>query len=178
MKTNFKYFLLEVDAIIKKDPAMNSKIEVILCSAGFQALVFYRIAHFLWEKDFKLVARVISQFARFLTNVEIHPAAKIGKNLFIDHGCGVVIGETTAIGDNVTIYQNVTLGGTGKDKGKRHPNIGNNVIIGSGAQILGPITIGKNAKVGSNAVVVKDVPENETAIGIAAEIKSERKRKN
>ncbi|MFI3241617.1 MAG: serine O-acetyltransferase EpsC [Alphaproteobacteria bacterium] len=168
MKTNFKYFLSEIDAIIKKDPAMHSKIEVLLCSSGFHAVFFYRIANCLWKKEFKLLARVFSQFARFFTGVEIHPAAKIGNNFFIDHGFGVVIGETTEIGNNVTLYQNVTLGGTGKDVGKRHPSIGDNVIIGSGAQVLGPVNIGKNAKIGSNAVVLKDVPSFATAVGVPA----------
>ncbi len=168
MKSKFKLFLSEIDVIIKKDPAMHSKLEVFLCSSGLHAVIFYRIAHYLWKKNFKLTARVISQLARFLTAIEIHPACEIGKCFFIDHGFGVVIGETTKIGDNVTIYQNVTLGGTGKDKGKRHPNIGNNVIIGSGAQVLGPINIGNNVKIGSNSVVIKDVPDNQTAVGIPA----------
>ncbi len=168
MKSKFKLFLSEIDVIIKKDPSMHSKTEVLLCSSGLHAIIFYRIAHYLWQKNFKLLARMLSQVARFFTAIEIHPAAKIGKCFFIDHGFGVVIGETTVIGNNVKVYQNVTLGGTGKDKGKRHPNIGDNVIIGSGAQVLGPINIGNYVKIGSNSVVLKDVPNNQTAVGIPA----------
>lgn len=173
MKTNFKSFLKSLDTIIARDPATTSRVEAFLCSSGYHSILFYRLAHRLWEKNWRLSARILSQFARFLTGVEIHPGAKIGKNFFIDHGMGTVIGETSVIGDNVTMYHNVTLGGTksyaGKD-GKRHPTIEDNVIIGAGAHILGPITIGKNSKVGANATVVKDVAANTTVIGVAAHV--------
>ena len=171
MKTNFKDFLSELDSIIARDPATTSRIEAFLCSSGYHGILFYRFAHLLWQKNWHLTARLVSQLARFLTGVEIHPGAVIGKNFFIDHGMGTVIGETSVIGDNVTMYHGVTLGGTKSFKGtngKRHPTIEDNVVIGSGAQILGPITIGKNAKVGSNATVVKDVMPNATVIGVAA----------
>lgn len=172
MKTNFKQILNDLDTIIAKDPATGSRWEAFLCSPGYHGILFYRLSHRLWRRDWRLTARLISQFARFLTGVEIHPGARIGKNFFIDHGMGVVIGETAEIGDNVTMYHGVTLGGTksyaAKAGGKRHPTIGNNVVIGSGAQILGPITIGDNAKIGSNATVVKDVSANTTVIGVAA----------
>ncbi len=169
MKTNFKNFLDELDSIIKRDPATTSRTEAFLCSSGYHGILFYRLAHKLWVKNWCLTARLISQFARFLTGVEIHPGAKIGKNLFIDHGMGTVIGETAVIGDNVTMYHGVTLGGISlTTRSKRHPTIEDNVIIGSGAQILGPITIGKNAKIGANATVVKDVKANTTVIGVAA----------
>lgn len=168
MESKFKCFLSDLAAVRQKDPATRSKTEVLICASGFHAVVFYRFAHVLWQKKQKLLARILSQIGRFFTGVEIHPAAKIGKSFFIDHGFGVVIGETSEIGDNVTIYQGVTLGGTGKDVGKRHPTIGNNVVIGSGAQILGPIKIGDNAKIGSNAVVLRDVPKGTTAVGVPA----------
>ena len=171
MKIKFKQFLSDLDTIIAKDPATTSRLEAFLCSPGYHSILFYRLSNKLWQYNWRLSARIISQFARFLTGVEIHPGAQIGKNFFIDHGMGVVIGETSVIGDNVTMYHNVTLGGThsynNKDK-KRHPTIEDNVIIGSGAQILGPITIGKNAKIGANATVVKDVKSNTTVIGIPA----------
>ena len=152
--------------IKEKDPACRSIIEVILLYPGFHALVLHRIAHFLYRFRLFFLARLISQLARFLTGIEIHPGAKIGRKLFIDHGMGIVIGETTTVGDNCTIYHNVTLGGTGKDKYKRHPDLGNNVMVGCGAKILGPIKIGNNVKIGSNAVVLKDVEENSTIVGI------------
>ena len=169
MKTNFKNFLDELDSIIKRDPATTSRTEAFLCSSGYHSVLFYRLTHKLWVKNWCLTARIISQFARFLTGVEIHPGAKIGKNLFIDHGMGTVIGETAVIGDNVTMYHGVTLGGISlTTRSKRHPTIEDNVIIGSGAQILGPITIGKNSKIGANATVVKDVKANTTVVGVAA----------
>lgn len=171
MKTNFKDFLSELDSIMARDPATTSRTEAFLCSSGYHSILIYRFAHLLWLKNWYLTARLISQLGRFLTGVEIHPGATIGKNFFIDHGMGTVIGETSVIGDNVTMYHGVTLGGTksyGGSLGKRHPTIEDNVIIGSGAQILGPITIGKNAKVGANATVVKDVAPNTTVIGVAA----------
>ena len=164
-----------LDSIIKRDPAAKSRLSVILTYPSVKAVFFHRIANFFCLAKFDLIARIISQFSRFLTGIEIHPKAKIGKNLFIDHGMGVVIGETSEIGDNVTIYHGVTLGGISpsidSDKQrnvKRHPTLKNNVVVGSGAQILGPITVGENAKVGANAVVTKDVPDNAVMVGIPA----------
>ena len=164
-----------LDSVIKRDPAAKSRLSVILTYPSVKAIFFHRIANFFCLAKFDLIARMISQFSRFLTGIEIHPKAKIGKNLFIDHGMGVVIGETSEIGDNVTIYHGVTLGGISpsidSDKQrnvKRHPTLKNNVVVGSGAQILGPISIGENAKVGANAVVTKDVPDNAVMMGIPA----------
>ncbi len=164
-----------LESIIKRDPAAKSKLSVILTYPGVKAVFMHRIANFFAIAKFDLVARIISQFSRFMTGIEIHPKAKIGKNLFIDHGMGVVIGETSDIGDNVTIYHMVTLGGISpsinSDKQreiKRHPTLQDNVVVGSGAQVLGPITVGKNAKIGANAVVTKDVPENGVMVGIPA----------
>tara|TARA_Y100001970_G_scaffold193697_1_gene235395 strand:- start:3133 stop:3717 length:585 start_codon:yes stop_codon:yes gene_type:complete len=164
-----------LQSIIDRDPAAKSKLSVILTYPGVKAVLMYKIANFFSVAKFDLIARIISQFARFLTGIEIHPGAKIGKNLFIDHGMGVVIGETSEIGDNVTIYHNATLGGISPSINsneqrnvKRHPTLKDNVVVGSGAQVLGPIVIGKNAKIGSNAVVTKDVPENAVMIGIPA----------
>jgi len=175
MKKNFKYLISsDLNSVVSRDPATSTKFQAILFSSGFHAVICYRLNHFLWKKNWHILARFLSQITRFLTGIEIHPAAKIGSGFFIDHGMGVVIGETSEIGNNVTMYHGVTLGGTnlfdqkGKKKGKRHPTIGNNVIIGSGAQILGPITIGDNVKIGSNAVVVKDVEKDTTVIGPAA----------
>ena len=164
-----------LESIISRDPAAKSKLSIILTYPGVKAVFFHQIAHFFCIAKFDLVARIISQFSRFLTGIEIHPKAKIGKNLFIDHGMGVVIGETSEIGDNVTIYHMVTLGGispsinsNSQRQVKRHPTLKNNVVVGSGAQILGPIVIEKNAKIGSNAVVTKNVPENAVMVGIPA----------
>ena len=164
-----------LDSIIKRDPAAKSKLSVILTYPGAKAIFFHRIANFFAIAKFDLVARIISQFSRFLTGIEIHPNAKIGKNLFIDHGMGVVIGETSEIGDNVTIYHMVTLGGISPSinsddqrNTKRHPTLMDNVVVGSGAQILGPVVVGKNAKIGANAVVTKDVDENSVMVGIPA----------
>ena len=164
-----------LDSIIKRDPAAKSKLSVILTYPGAKAVFFHRIANFFAIAKFNLVARIISQFSRFLTGIEIHPNAKIGKNLFIDHGMGVVIGETSEIGNNVTIYHNVTLGGIAPSINtndqrdtKRHPTLEDNVVVGSGAQILGPITIGKNSLIGANAVVTKNVPEKSIMVGIPA----------
>ena len=171
MKSNFKSFLDELDLIVAKDPATSGRLEAFLCSSGYHGILFYRLAHILWKHNWKLTARLTSQLGRFLTGVEIHPGAKIGKNFFIDHGMGTVIGETTVIGDNVMMYHGVTLGGissSSKKGAKRHPTIGDNVIIGSGAQVLGPITVGNNAKIGANATVVKDVAPDTTVIGVAA----------
>lgn len=170
MLEGIKQLYLDAKNISDKDPASRNVIYVILLYPGFHALLFYRIAHFLSNLKLKFIARLISQLARFLTGIEIHPGAKIGKRLFIDHGMGIVIGETATIGDNCTIYHGVTLGGTGKDKYKRHPDIGNNVIIGCGAKVLGPIKIGNNVKVGANAVVLKNIPDNSTVVGIPGKI--------
>ena len=164
-----------LESIIKRDPAARSKLSLILTYPGVKAIFFHRIANFFSIAKFHLVARIISQFSRFLTGIELHPNAKIGKNLFIDHGMGVVIGETSDIGDNVTIYHMATLGGIAPSINsdnqrnvKRHPTLKENVVVGSGAQILGPVVVGKNAKIGANAVVTKDVPENAVMVGIPA----------
>ncbi|MDM0459654.1 serine O-acetyltransferase [Clostridium perfringens] len=169
MFRNLKY---DIENVMKNDPAARTKLEVLLLYQSIHVLIFYRMAHGLYKIKLFFLARLISQLGRFFTGIEIHPGAKIGKGLFIDHGMGVVIGETAEIGDNVTIYHGVTLGGTGKDKGKRHPTVGNNVIIGCGAKILGPISIGDGAKIGANSVVLKDVPKGKTAVGIPAVIKN------
>jgi serine O-acetyltransferase len=164
-----------LESIIKRDPAAKSKLSIILTYPGAKAVFFHKIANFFAIAKFHLIARMISQFSRFLTGIEIHPKANIGKNLFIDHGMGVVIGETSEIGDNVTIYHMATLGGISPSVNsneqrniKRHPTLKDNVVVGSGAQILGPVTVGKNAKIGANAVVTKDVPENAVMVGIPA----------
>ncbi|HAT4103530.1 TPA: serine O-acetyltransferase [Clostridium perfringens] len=168
----FKNLKYDIENVMKNDPAARTKLEVLLLYQSIHVLIFYRIAHGLYKIKLFFLARLVSQLGRFFTGIEIHPGAKIGKGLFIDHGMGVVIGETAEIGDNVTIYHGVTLGGTGKDKGKRHPTIGNNVIIGCGAKILGPISIGDGAKIGANSVVLKNVPKGKTAVGIPAVIKN------
>lgn len=160
-----KFIKNQIKLIKEKDPAIHSIWEVLMYP-GFKILFYYKIAHFLYIKRWYFLSRFISERGKRRTGIEIHPGAKIGKNFFIDHGLGVVIGETTIIGDNVTIFQGVTLGGTGKEKGKRHPTIGNNVFIGSGAKILGNIFIGDNSKIGANAVVLKDVLPNSTIVGI------------
>ncbi|WP_139905017.1 serine O-acetyltransferase EpsC [Clostridium thermarum] len=166
----FKNIRYDIKNIMNNDPAARSALEVLLLYPSIHVMIFYRTAHGLYKRKLFFLARLISQLARFLTGIEIHPGAKIGKGLFIDHGMGVVIGETTEIGDNVTIYHGVTLGGTGKDKGKRHPTVGDNVIIGAGAKVLGPIKIGNSAKIGANTVVLTDVPANATAVGSPARI--------
>lgn len=160
----------DIQVIFERDPAARNVLEIILCYPGFHAILLHRIAHFFWRKGFKLLARIISQFNRFLTGIEIHPGARIGEGLFIDHGMGVVIGETAEIGNNVTLYQGVTLGGTGKEKGKRHPTIGNNVVIGAGAKVLGNICIGDNVKIGAGSVVLRDVPANCTVVGVPGKV--------
>ena len=164
-----------LQSVIDRDPAAKSKLSVVLTYPGVKAVLFHQLAHFFSVAKFDLVARMISQSSRFLTGIEIHPKAKIGKNLFIDHGMGVVIGETSEIGDNVTIYHSVTLGGISPSINseeqrnvKRHPTLKDNVVVGSGAQVLGPIVVGKNSKIGANAVVTKDVPENAVMVGIPA----------
>lgn len=160
----------DINNIKKFDPAARTSLEILLAYPGLWAVWIHRIAHALWRRRFKTVARWISTWNRFLTGIEIHPGAKIGDRLFIDHGMGVVIGETAEIGDDCTLYHGVTLGGTSLEKGKRHPTLGNNVVIGAGAKILGPITLGNNASVGANSVVIKAVPDNTTAVGIPARL--------
>lgn len=166
----FKNLKYDIENILKCDPAARGFVEVLLLYPSVHAIFLYRIAHKLYKNKFFFAARFLSQLGRFMTGIEIHPGATIGKGLFIDHGMGVVIGETAEVGDNVTIYHGVTLGGTGKDKGKRHPTVGNNVMIGSGAKILGPINIGDGAKIGANATVVKDVPAGATSVGVSAKL--------
>lgn len=160
----------DIQAVKDRDPAAVSDIQILLTSSGLHAVLAHRVAHKLHEKDHKLSARMVSQLARHYTGIEIHPGAVIGKGLVIDHGMGVVIGETAEIGDNCTLYQGVTLGGTGKEQGKRHPTLGDNVMVGAGAKVLGPVLIGNNAKIASNAVVLKEIPSESTAVGIPAKI--------
>ncbi len=171
----FEKIKYDIDAIRERDPAARSRAEVLLLYSGLHAVMYHRVAHFFYRHDMKFLARMISQHARFMTGVEIHPGAKIGKGLLIDHGAGVVIGETAVIGDNCTIYQGVTLGGTGKDVGKRHPTIGNNVMIGSGAKVLGPFKVGDNSKIAAGAVVLNEVPSDSTAVGVPARVISKKK---
>ncbi|MDO8885976.1 serine O-acetyltransferase [Candidatus Oleimmundimicrobium sp.] len=167
----------DIQAVKDRDPAARSVLEIFLTYPGFHALRFHRVAHWFYLRNLKLIARLISHLSRFLTGVEIHPGAKIGRSFFIDHGMGVVIGETTEIGDNVTLYQGVTLGGIGKEKGKRHPTIGNNVVIGVGATVLGSITIDDNSVIGGGAVVINSVPPNSTVVGVPGRVvRSEGKR--
>lgn len=164
----FRNLRYDLNKVMENDPAARSKIEVFLLYPTIHALIAYRISHYLYINKLFFLARLISQISRFFTGIEIHPGAKIGRGLVIDHGMGVVIGETAEIGDNVLLYHGVTLGGTGKDKGKRHPIVGNNVVIGAGAKVLGPIYIGSNSKIGANSVVLNNVPEGATAVGIPA----------
>lgn len=161
---------MDIQSVKDRDPAAHSSLEIILTYSGLHAVIMYRAAHQLYIRKHGTLARIISQLARFLTGIEIHPGAKIGKGLLIDHGSGVVIGETAEIGDNCLLYQGVTLGGTGKDHGKRHPTLGNNVMVGSGAKILGPFKVGDGAKIAANAVVLEEVPPNCTAVGVPARI--------
>lgn len=165
MTTMLKQLKEDIQAVFARDPAARNTLEVLLTYPGIHALIMHRVAHQFWQKEFKGTARGISTFNRFLTGIEIHPGAKIGKRFFIDHGMGVVIGETAEIGDDVTLYHGVTLGGTTWNKGKRHPTLEDGVVVGAGAKILGPFVVGKNAKIGSNAVVTKAVPDNATAVG-------------
>jgi len=162
----FEGFLEYLDSIRQRDPAAKGRIEVLLAYPGLHALLSHRVAHWLWRRGFKLLARMISHVNRFFTGIEIHPGATIGKNFFIDHGMGAVIGETTEIGDNVTMYQGVTLGGTSWRKKKRHPTVGDNVVIGAGAKVLGNVTIGDGSKIGAGTVVVKSVPSNSIVVGV------------
>lgn len=174
MESKFKIIIQDAAAVVARDPATGSKFQAFLLSSGLHAIMCYRFCHWLWQKNWRLTSRVISQATRFFTGIEIHPAAIIGKGFFIDHGMGVVIGETSEIGDNVTLYHEVTLGGTtvfdatGKQLQKRHPTLKDNVIVGAGAKILGPITIGNNVKIGANAVVLHDVADNQTVVGVPA----------
>jgi len=160
----------DVTTVVERDPAAKSKLEVFLCYAGLHAVWFYRANHWLWNHGFFFLGRWLSEVARFLTGIEIHPGAKIGRRLFIDHGMGVVIGETAVVGDDITLYQGVTLGGTGKEQGKRHPTIEDSVVIGSGAKILGNITVGRNCRIGAGSVVLRNVPENSTVVGVPGHI--------
>ncbi len=160
----------DVQSVFHRDPAARNSLEVLISYPGVHAVLFHRLSHALWQAGFKLLARCISAFARWFTGIEIHPGATIGRRFFIDHGMGVVIGETAEVGDDVTLYHGVTLGGTTWNKGKRHPTLGNGVVVGAGAKVLGPITVGDNARVGSNAVVTKDVPPEATVVGIPGRI--------
>jgi serine O-acetyltransferase len=166
----FRSIREQIDTIFRDDPAAKSAIEIVLCYPGFHAILLHRLAHRLYRLGVPLLPRVISQGSRFLTGIEIHPGARIGRRFFIDHGMGVVIGETTEIGDDVLLYQNVTLGGTGNEKGKRHPTLGNRVVVGAGAKILGGIRIGDDVKVGAGSVVVRAVPDNSTVVGIPGRV--------
>jgi serine O-acetyltransferase len=160
----------DIKAVFDRDPAARSTLEVIFCYPGLHAVWFHRVSHWFWKRELWFMARLTSHFGRFFTGIEIHPGATIGKGFFIDHGMGVVIGETAEIGENVTLYHGVTLGGVSWEKVKRHPTLGDNVVIGSGAKILGPFTVGKDSKVGSNSVVVKEVPPNSTVVGIPGRV--------
>ena len=166
----FKTLREEINTIFEKDPAAKSVAEVFTCYPGFHAVILHRFAHLLYKKHVPLIPRIISQFSRAITGIEIHPGAKIGRRFFIDHGMGVVIGETTEIGDDVLLYQGATLGGTGKEKGKRHPTLGNHVVVGAGAKVLGAITVGENVKIGAGSVVVRDVPANTTVVGVPGRV--------
>lgn len=170
MKRIFKTLLNDIDVVFEQDPAARSRLEVIFTYSGVHAIWAHRLAHWLWRKKLYFVARFLSQVSRLITGIEIHPGAKIGQRLFIDHGMGVVIGETCEIGDNVTIYQGVTLGGTGKEKGKRHPTVEDHVLIASGAKVLGSFTIGKNSRIGAGSVVLNEVPPNSTVVGIPGKV--------
>ncbi|ADL11691.1 serine O-acetyltransferase [Acetohalobium arabaticum] len=165
-----KMIKADIDAVFERDPAARSLVEVLLTYSGLHAIIMHRIAHWLQNKNLSLLARIISQFSRFLTGIEIHPGAEIGTGFFIDHGMGVVIGETAEIGDDVTLYQGVTLGGTGKETGKRHPTLGNNVMVSAGAKVLGSIEIGDNVKIGAGAVVLDPVPANTTVVGVPGKV--------
>jgi serine O-acetyltransferase len=166
----FRAIREQIETIFHEDPAAKSVLEIVLCYPGFHAILLHRFAHKLYTMGVPLFPRIISQVSRFMTGIEIHPGAKIGRRFFIDHGSGVVIGETTEIGDNVLIYQGVTLGGTGKEKGKRHPTLGNNVVVGTGAKILGNISIGEHVKIGAGSVVIRPVPDHSTVVGIPGRI--------
>jgi len=164
------FFPSEIRAAQERDPAAKSVVQIILLYSGFHAIIGYKLSHLFWKWKIPFFPRAISQLTKFFTGIEIHPGAQIGKGLFIDHGMGVVIGETTIMGDNVTLFQGVTLGGTGKETGKRHPTLGNNIVVGAGAKVLGNILIGDNSYIGANAVVIKDVPSNSTVVGVPGRI--------
>ena len=166
----FERIKRDIEAVFERDPAAKNLLEVILCYPGLHAILLHRIAHFFYKKGLVVLPRLISHFSRFITGIEIHPGAKLGSGVFIDHGLGVVIGETAEIGDNVTIYQGVTLGGTGKEKGKRHPTVGKNVVVGTGAKVLGPIVIGDGVRVGAGSVVLQSVPSSATVVGIPGRV--------
>lgn len=166
----FRTIREQIDTIFREDPAAKSVLEILLCYPGFHAVLFHRLAHKLYKAGFTTTARVISQLSRALTGIEIHPGAQIGRRFFIDHGMGVVIGETAIVGDDCLLYQGVTLGGTGKEHGKRHPTLGNHVIIGSGAKVLGNITIGDHVRIGAGSVVLKSVPDHSTVVGVPGRI--------
>jgi serine O-acetyltransferase len=168
----FKQMKEDINAVFERDPAAKGLIEVLFCYPGMHSIWFYRMSHYFHVHQWTTLARIISEFSRFITGIEIHPGATIGKRLFIDHGSGVVIGETTEIGDDVLLYQGVTLGGTGKEKGKRHPTLGNHIVVGTGAKILGNITIGNEVKVGAGSVVLKSIPDGCTVVGVPAKIVS------
>ncbi|MEJ6951718.1 serine O-acetyltransferase [Natronospora cellulosivora (SeqCode)] len=166
----FKNIRADIKAVFERDPAVNNIFEVLLAYSGLHAIIIHRFSHSLYNLGLRILPRLISQIVRFLTGIEIHPGARIGKGFFIDHGMGVVIGETTDIGENVTLYQGVTLGGTGKEKGKRHPTLGDDVLVGAGAKVLGSITIGNDVKIGAGSVVLKDIPEYSTVVGIPGRV--------
>jgi serine O-acetyltransferase len=166
----FRSIREQVETIFREDPAAKSVLEIVLCYPGFHAVLLHRLAHKLYNAGVPLLPRLISQFSRFFTGIEIHPGATIGRRFFIDHGSGVVIGETSEIGDDVLIYQGVTLGGTGKEKGKRHPTLGNHVVVGTGAKVLGSITVGDHVKIGAGSVVIRPVPDHSTVVGIPGRV--------
>lgn len=170
MTTFFDSVRSDVKSVLGRDPAARSTFEVLLCYSGLHAVWFHRLSHILWTHDFRLLARWLSQVGRLMTGIEIHPGAQIGKRFFIDHGMGVVIGETAVVGDDVTLYQGVSLGGTGKERGKRHPTIGNEVVIGAGAKVLGNVHIGDNCRVGAGSVVLRDVPRDSTVVGVPGHV--------
>ncbi len=174
--TLFQHAREDIAVILERDPAARSRLEVMLCYPGFHALQIHRAANWAWRRGWNLLARILSYFSRMLAGIEIHPAATIGRRLFIDHGMGAVIGETAEIGDDMTLYHDVTLGGISLDAGKRHPTLQNGVIVGAGAQVLGPITVGADARLGANAVVLADVPDGATMVGLAARQTSPKRR--
>ncbi|MBI5116488.1 serine O-acetyltransferase [Candidatus Poribacteria bacterium] len=174
----FETLKKDIQVVFERDPAARSTLEILFCYPGFHAIRFHRVAHWLWERRMRFLGRLVSHISRFLTGIEIHPGAKIGSGLFIDHGMGVVIGETSEVGENVTLYHGVTLGGTSWKKEKRHPTVGSNVIVGAGAAVLGPITVGDNARIGSGSVVVEDVPPNTTVVGIPGKVVYGRRSEN
>ncbi|MCX5680872.1 MAG: serine O-acetyltransferase [Candidatus Omnitrophica bacterium] len=163
-------FSEEIRSAKERDPAAKGNLQIVFLYPGLHAIVAYRLSHFLWKRNFPFFARLVSQTARFFTGIEIHPGAKVGRGLFIDHGMGVVVGETTIIGDNVTLFQGVTLGGTGKETGKRHPTLGDNIVVGAGAKVLGNINVESNSYIGANAVVIHDVPPNTTVVGVPGHV--------